>query len=73
MICPFAGDCPGLEAFARESMVHLAWAFCLGEYRDCDRYKERVAQGDAGASPNEPATENDAVLGRLRADLRYRP
>ena len=64
MICPFAGMCSGFEAFARgEEKAHLAWAFCLGEYADCDRYKSLFA--GCGA---EGRSRRSAVPARRRTE-----
>jgi hypothetical protein len=74
MSCPFARNCPGFEAFAKGSeQIHLAWAFCWGEYRDCDRYKCRVAVGrDArvsGSIGTEILTDREIILDRLLREL----
>jgi hypothetical protein len=74
MCCPFAKRCPRFEAFAREGSQHLAWAFCLGEYRDCDDYKRTVAGdavpegGEAGGGGHLEA-EKERILARLRSSL----
>jgi len=75
MICPFAGMCSGFEAFARGAeKSHLAWAFCLGEYADCDRYKSLFACCGArdrriGPAASERTTKPD----RQEQDLPDRP
>jgi hypothetical protein len=75
MSCPFATRCAGFEVFSRdEDKAHLAWAFCLGEYHDCDRYKASVAGGEAapaGEAVEGPAAREE-ILAKLRARLLYR-
>jgi hypothetical protein len=74
VICPYAGGCAGLEAFAAEGKVHLAWAFCLGEYGDCDRYKAKVAAHDAAApAQDQGLADREAILSKLRANFPGRP
>ena len=74
MICPFAAGCAGLEAFANERKFHLAWAFCLGEYGDCDRYKAKVAAQDpATSSQDRSSAEKEAILSKLHANYRREP
>jgi hypothetical protein len=74
MCCPFAKRCPTFETFTCEGNQHLAWAFCLGEYRDCDRYKCTVAAcassgaGESGLD-RHLVDEKERILGRLRANL----
>jgi len=74
MCCPFAKKCPTFDAYAREGSQHLAWAFCLGEYRDCDDYKGAVAAGEVpdGGEPsagNHLSAEKERILARLRSNL----
>lgn len=73
MICPFAAGCSGLEAYASKGELHLAWAFCLGEYGDCDRYKKRVAEQDPDSSAVGSPADKEAILSRLRANYRWEP
>lgn len=74
MICPFAAGCPSLEAFADEGKFHLAWAFCLGEYGDCDRYKAKLAAQDPAAfPPDRGPVDKEAILSRLHANYRRGP
>jgi hypothetical protein len=76
MCCPFAQNCPGFEAYARKGeKMHLVWAFCLGEHRDCDRYKEQVADaGEGGRHPDPLGPDaREAILSRLRLSLGDRP
>lgn len=72
MCCPFAQNCSGFEAYAHKvDKMHLVWAFCLGEHRDCDRYKERVAAAaESGRHPEPlPPGARDAILSKLRMSL----
>ena len=74
MICPFAAGCPGLEAFADQGQFHLAWAFCLGEYGDCDRYKAKLAAQDPTASSlDRSPVDKEAILSKLHANYRREP
>ncbi len=44
MGCPLRYECKAYEAFNVEKDLHyLMWAFCHGEYSDCERYKRIVA------------------------------
>ena len=76
MICPFAGMCSGFEAFARGvEKEHLAWAFCLGEYRDCDRYKSLFAccGGPVEHVSSPSPSERQTNARRPQINLRDRP
>ncbi|MFZ1947677.1 MAG: hypothetical protein WAW06_09025 [bacterium] len=75
MSCPFATRCAGFEVFSREEdKMHLAWAFCLGEYHDCDRYKTGLAGGEVATTgeAGDGAAARDELLSKLRARLIYR-
>jgi hypothetical protein len=75
MSCPFAKTCPTFEAFAHEGThQHLAWAFCWGEYRDCDRYKctvtgERCPRELGSGVEAGVLSKKDKALSKLRAIL----
>ena len=75
MSCPFAHRCPSYEAFAHQAKLqHLAWAFCWGEYCDCNHYKcmvagERASDALGSGLEAEAMAQKERILGRLRASL----
>jgi hypothetical protein len=73
--CPFAARCQVHQALTREAhLEHLAWAFCWGEFRDCNHYKcvvasERSALRSSRYADDGAVAQKERILTRLRASL----
>jgi hypothetical protein len=75
MSCPFASSCRVHQALTDQAhLEHLAWAFCWGEFRDCNHYKCAVAsqRSDLRSSryaEDSAVAQKERILSRLRASL----